>query len=330
MSSKTLPKVTLAYVALLLATAIWGAAAPVIKYTEQSIPPFLFLLIRFTIVCVVVLPIVFLELKTTKIHKNDYKNLIILGLSSQASLALLFLGIKYTSAIDTVIIGTLAPLLTIAGGHFFFNEKVNIYTKIGIFISALGTLLVVLEPIIDSNVYIDPKNRFVGNSLVVIYNLLFAFYVIWSKAAMGGKSHKLNKVVSSLRISPMKKVYSPILHTSIGFYVGLAAMVPLAFMESAGVFGANSFTAADLTLKPVLGLLYMALLSSIVAYTAYEWGIKEAQVSDGALFSYLTPLFTIPFSYLILGEIPSKHSIYGLVIIFIGVVIAEKYKGRKN
>lgn len=330
MVNKVLPKTTFAYISLLLATAIWGAAAPVIKYTEQSIPPFTFLLLRFTIVCIVVLPIIFLELKTTKIHKNDYKNLIILGLSSQASLALLFLGIKYTSAIDTVIIGTLAPLLTIAAGHFFFSEKVNIYTKVGVFISAIGTLLVVLEPILDNSIYINPTNRFLGNTLIVLYNLLFAFYVIFSKAAMGKKSVKLANTISFIHIKPMKKAYSPMLHTSLGFYVGLAVMIPLSLMENAGTFGINTFSISELTLKPILGLLYMALLSSIVAYTAYEWGIKEAQVTDGALFSYLTPLFTIPFSYLILSEIPTKHSILGLLIIFIGVFIAEKYKDKRN
>ena len=67
----------------------------------------------------------------------------------------------------------------------------------------------------------------------------------------------------------------------------------------------------------------MALLSSIVAYISYQKAIKLVKVSDIAFFHYLSPLFTLPVAYAVLGEIPNKFVIAGSIFIAIGVYIAE-------
>ncbi len=325
-----LPKKSFApFFALILATVIWGGALPVIKLTEAYIPPFSFLLLRFILVCILMLPIVFIELKATPVHPKDIKNLILLGLFGQASLAFIFWGVKYTSTIDTALISTVAPLMIIFAGHHFYNEKVTYMTKWGVAIATIGTALIVFEPLITkSNVVQDvPANlRLLGNFLVVMYNILFTIYIIYSKVVMGKMTNEVKSFLKFIHVEKMQRAYSPLLSTAITFYVGLAAMIPFALFENLGGSGMTGIDFSKLTVTPILGIVYMAVLSSIVAYIAYEWGLSHSDVADGAIFGYLGPLFTIPFSFLLLGEIPTNTAVFGSIIITIGVVIAEKYK----
>jgi drug/metabolite transporter (DMT)-like permease len=123
----------------------------------------------------------------------------------------------------------------------------------------------------------------------------------------------------------MKKVYSTTLITALALYVGLITTIPLAILENLGYLG--NYPLFDiLSIKPIglIGLFYMSVMSSILAYMIYQWSIKFVKVSDTAFFGYLAPIFTLPFSYLFLGEVPTFLMFVGAGIIGIGVYIAEK------
>ncbi len=333
--SKNTNKLLLPYFATILAVAIWAGALPVIKITTEYIPPFTFLFIRFLVVCLLLLPVMVVLLRQSPIDRRDYKNLILLGLVGQSAIALVFWGVKFTSALDAAIIGTIAPLLTIAAGHYFYKEKINNTTKVGVLIAVVGMLIVVFEPLLLGNGSDiahtgTAMQRTFGNLLIVLYNVSFTMYIIWSKMVMGKKSHTLTSTFRHFHVEPMKKTYSPMLHTTIAFYIGLATMIPFAILEYLGYFGADAYATNPSTpgslLIPILGILYMAILSSIVAYIAYEWGLQKAEVSDGAILGYLGPLFTLPFAFIILGEAPTPINLLGAVVITVGVIIAERNK----
>ncbi|MFZ5425260.1 MAG: DMT family transporter [Patescibacteria group bacterium] len=314
----------LAYGALLLATAIWGGATAVIKLTLDYIPLFTFLFYRFLIVCLILLPITYYELKRIHIKLNELPTFLLLGLTGQSAILLIFAGIKYTSAVDAAIIGTIAPIMIIAAGHYFYKDKISKKLEIGILIATIGTIFVVFEPAVtESGFTATAWERMYGNFLVVLYNVSFAAYIILSKKVMGKKSPQISKTLEALNIKPLSKNYSPFLHTSLSFYVALITFIPLAILEAKGYFGAQPFNIFEITPTPLLGLLYMAIISSIVAYFAFQWGLENARVSDTGVFAYLGPVFTVPFAYILLHEIPSSAVVIGTIIIAIGVYIAE-------
>ncbi len=320
-----MPKKTLiAYAALLIVTLIWSAATPVIKLTLQYVPVFTFLFLRFLIVCIVLLPFTILELKKNPVHKKDLINFLLLGIFSQSGIAFIFVGLKYTTALDATVIGIMAPLLSVAAGHYFFREKVSTGVKVGVILAVIGTLLVVFEPVIFHTTEGTPTIlRLFGNLLVIAYNFTFLMYIIWSKISLGQNSQILKKTLHFIHLKPMTKKYSEFMLTSVTFYVALATFIPLAILEHVKNPDFR-FTAMPVT--PFLGILFMSLLSSIVAYSLFEWALNKVTVSDTAIFSYLTPIFTVPFAFLLVGETPSKLTLIGSAIIALGVVIAEKKK----
>ena len=318
---KTLPT---GYILLIIATFLWAAAGPIIKNTLEYIPSLTFLFLRFLIVCVVLLPYTIYEIQKVKIHHKDYLNLILLGVFSQTSLGLIFIGLKYTTATDNAIIGILGSILSVVAGHYFYNEKIHRDLKIGLLIASIGTLIVIVEPLFSPYQGINIMERVFGNTLILIYNFFWVTYIVWSKMSMGEKSKVLEKTLSFIKIKPMAKEYPPTLLTAISMYVGLFTIAPLAVFEMMGFFGNNQFfNVSQMGVEAIVGLLYMALLSSIVAYVSYQKAIQLVKVSDMAFFHYLSPLFTLPVAYVILGEIPNKFVIVGSIFICIGVYIAE-------
>lgn len=318
---KTLP---IGYVLLIIATFLWAAAGPVIKNTLEYIPALTFLFLRFLVVCIVLLPYTIYEIQKVKIHHKDYFNLILLGIFSQTSLGLIFIGLKYTTAIDNAIIGILGSILSVIAGHYFYNEKIHKDLKIGLGLASLGTLIVVIEPLFSPSQNINISERIFGNTLILIYNFFWVAYIVWSKMSMGEESKILERTLGFVRIKPMTKEYPPTLLIAVSMYVGLFTIAPMAVLEMMGFFGNNQiFNLSQMGTEAILGLLYMAIFSSIVAYISYQKAIKLVKVSDMAFFHYLSPLFTLPVAYALLGEVPNKFVVVGSVFIAIGVYIAE-------
>jgi len=328
MFRRNLPKnLVLAYVALTGATILWGAANPIIKLTLGYIPPITFLFLRFLIACIILLPYVLYETQKTKIDKRDYLNIFLFGLFSQTSLILIFVGLEYTTVVESSIIGILGSILTVAAGHYFYKDNVNKGVKVGLLIASLGTLFVIIEPLFTGNIHnTSLVERTFGNFLVFLYNITWVIFIVWSKFSMGEeRSSLLKKALSFIQLKPMKKEYSSTFLTALSLYVGLATVTPLAFLENTGYIG-NNPPFDIFSIKPIgiIGLLYMAICSSIIAYMLYQWSLKYVKVSDTAFFGYLAPILTLPFSYVILGELPTKSMVIGAIIIGIGVYISGK------
>ncbi|MBW6442016.1 DMT family transporter [Patescibacteria group bacterium] len=313
------------YLFLLIATIIWGAAGPIIKYTIDYIPPLTFLFLRFLIACVILLPYTIYEIQKVKVNPKDYFNLFLLGIFSQTSLSLIFLGLKYTTAIDNAVIGILGSLMAVVAGHYFFKDKLDKKIRFGLIVASIGTILVVLEPILSDSSNIEIKNRIFGNSLFLIFNLFWVVFIIWSKMSMGERSKLLKKSLSFVHLKPMRKTYPPALITALSMFVGLFTVAPLAVFEMMGGFGnIQSFNIMEIDPRGFTGLLYMALFSSLVAYLLHQKALEYVNVSDTSFFGYLAPIFTFPTAYFLLGEIPNSYVITGCVLIATGVYITEK------
>jgi len=317
----------MAYISLLAVTAVWGIAGPVIKLTLNYIPPFTFLFYRFLIVCTILLPFTILETARNKVDKRDIPNIIILGLLGQTSISIIFLGLRFTTALDAALIATISPILVIAAGHYFYNEKVNKSAEIGVLIATIGTLTVVVEPAISNYKTITETGlRIFGNILILIFQLFWPFYIVFAKRMLGQTSKNVSKMFKAFHLRPLHKNYPPMLLTTLTFYVGLATIIPLAALEALGVFGTFPQLAYMFNATSILGLFYMALLSSIIGYGIYLWALQYVGAREGGIFGYINPIFTIPAAYILLGEVPTKIVLLGALVIFAGVAIAEKYK----
>jgi len=76
-----------------------------------------------------------------------------------------------------------------------------------------------------------------------------------------------------------------------------------------------------------LGMIYMALGSSIAAYTIFYWVLRYMSASRVAVLSYFQPVVVILLSVVFLGEHPTRNLLAGTALVLAGVYLAERGKG---
>lgn len=294
-----------AYILLITATAIWGIAGPVIKYTLGGIDALTFLVYRFAISSILAI-IVFpkLTFKLPKEPKVIWWLILNSFFSSTVALGLLFFGMENTTVLDSALITLISPLLVAGSGVRFLNERITLREKIGMGIALLGTLFIVIEPLFLGS---GGETRTSGNSLILLYLLATIVPAILTKKLLREK-------------------VNPLTITNMEFLIGFITLLPFAIYKHGGFEIIT--TIKNLEPQFHLGVFFMALLSGSLAYYLYNRAQKTIEVGEVAVFAYLHPLFSAPIAVLWLGEKINSQFIAGAVTIAIGVIVAE-YKSTK-
>lgn len=289
--------------AIIAVTTIWGLAGPVIVWTLQLIPPFTFLFLRFLTAAIVILPFAVKAKFWREITQENFPTLLGLSLlGTTFGLGVLFYGYQFTTASDGSLIALTAPLLIIAGGALFLKEEITSREKIGLVIAFAGSIVTLAQPLLERGA--AGEKAALGNLLVLLYHISWAAYALRNK--------RIGKKFSTLTMTA-----APIF-ISVPIFAFLACFETQNFQS---IFN-SQFTNA------LPGILYMAILSYIVAYYLYDWSVRKIEVSEAALYGYLQPVFAFPAAYFLLGETPTRYFLLGATLIGIGVFLTE-YKRRR-
>lgn len=289
-----------AYIFLLVASAIWGVAGPVIKYTLGGLDALTFLVYRFGISTL--LALIFFPKITFRLPKEPKVLfwLFINGLfSTTIGIGLLFFGLETTTVLDMTLITLMGPLLAAGSGVRFLHERITTREKIGMGIALLGTLFTVIEPLTSGS---GDGLKTSGNALILLYLISTIVPAVLTKKLLRAK-------------------VKPLTITNMEFVVGFVTLLPFLLIRTPLPELSNQVT--KLPINYHLGVFYMALLSGSLAYYLYNRAQKSIEVGEVAVFAYLYPLFAAPLAVLWLGEKITFSYIVGAIIIAIGVVIAE-------
>lgn len=305
---------TRAHLMLLAVSAIWGIAPPVIKHSLKYFDTSVFLSYRFLITNILLIPLLFViepQTWTTLSRLTAKKWLLLLFsgfLGSTIQLGFLFWGLDNTSAIEGSIINATAPILVAIGCFFFLREKITSREKLGIFVAFLGSALVVIEPIFTGR-YSASRMHFYGNTAVLLGTLAWAAYAVMSKKSLRGH-------------------VSPLLLTTAMFFIGGLTMPVVTFFLHSPYYLQQSFLTAPLSAH--LGVWFMAFISGALAYFLYQQATKYVEVSEANIYTYLSPVFTLPLSIIFLKEPVGLWLILGSGIIIAGVFLSELKTGQRR
>jgi drug/metabolite transporter (DMT)-like permease len=294
-------KRTLAYLALIGNTFIWGLALPIVKKGfESGFTPTNFLLGRFLLATIFSLPIViYLWFKNPNFKKHVHvKNILKIIplelLGTFIALFLLYQGLNRTSAIESSLIAITWPILVTLGGVLFFKEKEEKHERNGLILALVGTVLLVGEPLVRNHGF---TGTVAGNLLVLGQNLCMAAYFLLAKKHYVG----INKW----------------LVTHISFWVGLISFGAVSLISNQPFVWVTGFW-------PTTAVVYMGVFGSILGLTLYLIGQERIEASEASLFTYLQPIFSVPTAIILLSESVSILNIISIIIIIFGVYLAEK------
>lgn len=284
-----------AILAITIATIIWGAAAPIFKWSLQEIPPYTLGFLRFILAAILILPFIY---KDIAIKKSDFSKLLTLAAFGMLlGIGLLFVGLQLTSSINVPILAAISPILLIVGSAWYLHEKTKRRFIFGSIVSLVGILIIVIEPLLITG----PDGSIPGNLLILLSILAGVVYTILLK--------KYNLPYPALTI-----VFWTFLLGSMLFLPSF--ITELVLFDPFSHFDAKSW----------VGIGFGAIFSSAIAYFLFTYGIKYITASESGIFIYIEPIITILIAIPLLNEIIHPTYIVGSIIVFAGVFIAEAHR----
>ena len=214
---------------------------------------------------------------------------------------LLFLeGVKRTTAINTNIMVTTIPAFTLAIALIMGRERATWAKLGGIGLAAAGAVYLIGP----DRIRLDPGMAF-GNALIACNTCSYAGYLVLSKRLL--------------------ERYHPLTVVTHVFVFGAVLILPF------GLVALHDVVLWQLPTRALLGLGYIVLFSSLLAYYLSIWALQRTASSLVAMYVYLQPVMTAFGAPLVLGERLTLRAVLAAAVIFSGLALAtwgEQRSGR--
>ena len=288
------------WTALWLVYVVWGSTYLAIAYAVDSVAPFVTGFLRFALASLLLLAFLVVRRPAAlRAGRRQWLNAAGLGV-----LLLLCGNGGVTVAEQRGLPSGLAALLVAAVPLY-----VALFRALARDRPAGRTLLGVGIGFVGLGVLLLPGTRPTGVS-VGPAGLVLAGAFCWSFASV------LSSRVA-LPADPLVTSLAELLGGSVGFLV--AALATGEDWPSHGVNG----TAA-------LGIGYLAVFGSVVAFTAYSWLLGTSPVSTVATYAYVNPVVAVLLGAVFRGEDLTGTSIVGglMTVVAVAVVVSQEGRGQ--
>lgn len=283
----------LAKIALFIVAILWGTSLTVVKSAADIIKPNFLLGIRFTVASVV-LAIIFHK-RVMKVKKSDIKAGVVIGMFLFAAYSSQTLGVTFTtpgrsgflSASYCVIVPFLYWLVNKTRPDKF-NVIAAVFCVVGIFFIAMAGE--------SGSIFASSITAVFGDALALLSGVLFAMHIVM--------------------VSKLGEGRDPILMTIIQFVVAgiLSWITSFAFENNSGMV---------LTLRPILEVLYLAIMCTAVALLLQNIGQKYTDPNSAAIILGCESIFGVILPVSLGIEALTLNSFIGFVLIFVAIIISE-------
>jgi drug/metabolite transporter (DMT)-like permease len=293
-----------AYLALTIAALIWGASQPITKPALEFITPIQFIFLRFVIAAPLTIPLIIRGHRQHRLNGRQWLTVLGIEAVSVITLILVFTGLTYVSAFQSSLILQTRPIFVTLAGLIFLNENIRKHEWIGLLISVIGISAILFRPF-----FLHPDGltsvSFIGTSILLLTNIMYT-----------GTLMLIKKQYKSISKSAATGI-----HAWVGIIIASLFLIPT-----------NNLPTMATILEPTVltAIIYMGIMSSIIALTLSHFAVGKIETSEATLFSYLQPLVYIPLTTLWLGEKIYSAQIVGMLCILFGVWYAERRPGKRK
>ncbi|MEL6578115.1 MAG: DMT family transporter [Cyanobacteria bacterium J06621_12] len=294
MFSQLSPKII--YLKLVLTMAIWGSAFVIGRVVAQNMSPFSAGFGRFAVASVFlwVLSLTGKD-KLPRLNLRQALLAVCLGVSGILTYNLFFfLGLRDLSASRAGLIIALNPVGITLASRIFFQEKLTYFKIVGAATSLLGAGLIITE----------------GNLGMIITQGI-------GRGELAMIGCVISWVVYSLIGKLVMRELSVLATTTYGIWVGTVLLLPFAIWE-------QNNRLPEIDVFTGLGLAYLGILATVVAFNWYYEGIKTIGASKAAIFINLVPMFTIAFGSIFLQESLTAIAFLGGALVILGVSLVNR------
>lgn len=299
-----LSKTPVVWFGAMICCFLWGSAFPGVKIgyemfhiaSDQTATQILFAGYRFTLAGVLVIVIGSILNRRLLLPKKESLGRVVQlsCLQTIAQYLFFYIGLANTTGVKASIIeGANVFIAILVASLLFHQEQLTRRKMIGSLIGFTGVLLINL-----TGSSLDMGVKFFGEGFILLSTVAYAF--------------------SSVFFKKYSKNENPIVLSGYQFAFGGIVMMTVGRVAGGNVEG---FSAGG-----VLILFYLGMVSA-VAYTLWGILLKHNPLSKVAVFGFMTPVFGVLLSAILLGESGQAFGLTSMVALFIvstGIYIVTK------
>jgi drug/metabolite transporter (DMT)-like permease len=280
------------YYAIIGATFCMGTSFVASKILLQTIPPFTLVGWRFVLAALATLSLIFLlKQRFQGISIKSWQQIAVIGLLQTAgTMGLLFLSMLYISASAAAVLLFTNPLWVAALSPFVLKEKIRPIQYFGLFLGFVGVVLLIG---LKSN-GLEMKGNFLG----------LASALCWASATLFAKR-------SSLKVPPFILSFGQML-------IGGIVLVFLSF------FSKETYNVATATSQDWFWFAWLVLPSSVGSFGLWYVALSHGGALRASSFLFLTPLFTVITSVLVLKTTVSLQQLIGAALVGVALYIVNR------
>jgi drug/metabolite transporter (DMT)-like permease len=284
---------------LILSSFLWGTSFVASKIGVGEVDPFLFALLRWLIAAPV---LIFVAYLFTDFDLSIFKDKILwlVGLLNAVGLFLQNAGMTSTTATNAVLLVDINVVFVAIIASLVLKESITKFTIFGLLVGLLGVFIVSTGG--DFGKMTD--GSLAGNLLVLAAGIVWAFYIVYQKAAVN-KHPDVLMMTSSVVVTT------------------LIVSIPIALLFT------QSFA---LSTNGLVAAMYVALICTGGAFMLYIAGLRGKGATDSSIILLLEIVFAMLFAYLILGEVPDMLTAIGGILIISAIVLVsiQDSNGKKK
>lgn len=235
-----------------------------------------------------------------KLTRGDYLFLAWCSLLGVVLNQFLFItGLSYSTAINATLLGAAIPVWTLIMSFILRREQASARKIIGCLVSIAGVVYLV-NP--TQNGFHGGTMK--GDVLLVLNTACYGTYL--------AVSQNIIKRIGALNVVVWI------------FTFACLACVPVGGYQLAGA------PLAEISYTTWFAVIYIILIPSVAAYYLNAWALERVVPSTVAAYIYLQPLIAFILAPLVLGERLDSRTGLAALLIFLGVAIVIKRRGRKS
>jgi len=281
----------------LIAASIWGGMYVVSDAVLDVVPPATLVLMRY----VIALPVLWIAVRMSRsrahtpgIQRADWPKLALTAfVGFGVSLLAQFAGTKLSTAAAGALITSATPAFIVLFAWWILHERASGRQWIGLGIATIGVLVVSL---LDEQSATDTAtNPLLGNLLLIVAAVSWALYSVLIKL----HSQKYTALAITLAVTAF----------------GIPIVAPVAAIEL------QTQTIGTLTLPAILGILYIGIASTAIAFFLWNKSFELLDAATASLFFFAQPVVGTLLAAIFRGEQLGWSFFVGGALILLGALL---------
>jgi drug/metabolite transporter (DMT)-like permease len=277
----------------LIAASIWGGMYVVSDAVLDVVPPATLVLMRY----VIALPVLWIAVRmshTSGIQRPDWPKLALTAfIGFGVSLLAQFAGTKFSTAAAGALITSATPAFIVLFAWWILHERASGRQWLGLVIATIGVLIVSLLG--DQTATEAATNPLLGNLLLIVAAVSWALY--------------------SVRVRLHSQKYAALAITLAVTAFGIPIVAPVAAIEL------QTQTIGTLTAPVVLGILYIGIGSTAIAFFLWNKSFELLEAATASLLFFAQPVVGTLLAAIFRGEQLGRSFFAGGALIVLGALL---------